>query len=53
MGDLAGAGDSPAIGMVVGFAHFADLHAAGIIGLHRIQAVGANVFFRSGEFNII
>ena len=52
MRDLAGAGDSPTILMVMGLADWTDLYPAGIMGLHRIQAVGAAVLFNPGEFYI-
>ena len=52
MGDLAGAGDSPAVGMVAGFANGTDLYATGIMVHDRIQAVWAGVFFFADEFNL-
>jgi len=51
MGNLASAGDSPTIRMVMGFTNWADLNPTGIMGLHRIQAVRAAVFFNPNEFN--
>jgi len=52
MGNLAGAGDSPAIGMVAGLANSTDLDPAWIVVLDRIQAVGADVFFFADEFDL-
>ena len=51
MGDLAGASDSPAIGVVAGLANSTDLHSTWIMVLNRIQAVGAGVFFLADEFD--
>jgi hypothetical protein len=53
MWNLAGAGDAPAVGMVVGFADRTDLNTPGIMGLDRVQAVRADVFFNARELNII
>ena len=53
MGNLAGAGDSPAVGMVVGLADWADLDPARVIGLDRVQAVGADVLFSPDEFDFL
>jgi hypothetical protein len=44
MGNLAGAGDSPTIFMVMGLTYRTDLNPAGIMGLYRVQAVRAVMF---------
>ena len=52
MGDLAGAGDSPAIGMVAGLADGADLDPARIMFQNRIKAVGTDMLFFADEFDL-
>ena len=52
MGDLAGTGDSPAIGMVMGLANGTDLHPAGVIGLDLVQAIRAIVFYIPDKFDL-
>jgi hypothetical protein len=48
---LANTGHRPAIGMMPGVAHFADLYAARITGQYRLQAIRAAVFHRPAELD--